>query len=67
MEKKPRRVILYPHDLLSFCATKKACYKLYNDIRDEFKLRKPKRITIFHLRIYFNLSIEDACLAVFGY
>jgi len=67
MEKKPRRVTLYPQDLHSFCATKRACYKLYNDIRQEFNLAKYKRITIFHLRDYFKLSIEDVCLAVFGY
>lgn len=66
MEKKLQRVTLYPEDLHSFCACNKARYKLYNDIRQEFNLPKTKRITIYHLRDYFNISLADARQAIFG-
>jgi hypothetical protein len=66
MEKKLPRVVLYPNDLHQFCDSEKGRYKLYNDIRKEFNLSKNKRITIFHLQCYFKISLEDACLAVFG-
>ncbi|WP_343533934.1 hypothetical protein [Pedobacter sp.] len=66
MEKKTPRVILYPDDLHNFCACDKARYKLYNHIRQEFNLPKSKRITIYHLRDYFNISLVDARQAIFG-
>lgn len=66
MKIKIPRVILYPEDLHHFASCIKACYKLYNDIRKEFGLFS-KRITIYHLRDYYGLTLEDTVHAVFGH
>lgn len=65
MENNIPRVIVYPQDLHSFASSAKARYKLYNQIREEFNLDKPKRITIYHVSEYFNLSLEHTVHAIF--
>lgn len=62
-----KRVILYPSDFLyNFCGCEKSCYNLYHDIREAFDLPKERKITIFHLRKYYNISLEEARIAIFG-
>lgn len=61
------RVVLFPADLLCFsggCA--RGSYRLYNKIRLKFKLEKSVRITIFHVRDYYQITIEDVLQAIFG-
>ncbi|RWU09887.1 hypothetical protein [Pedobacter chitinilyticus] len=62
-----KRVIIHPYDLLyHFCGCEKSCYNLYHDIRETFNLPKDRKITIFHIRDYYNISLEDARIAIFG-
>lgn len=65
MENDIPRVILYPEDFHSFASNAKARYKLYNQIREEFNLDKSKRIMIYHVSEYYNLSLENTVHAIF--
>ncbi len=66
MEAKYSRVILFPEDLQYFSGGGfRTNYRLYNDIRNKFGLDKKVRITIYHVRDYFNISLEDVIHGVF--
>ena len=60
METTSSRVLVYPADL-KFWADKsdKSVYRLYHQIQEAFGLEKEKRITIFHLRDYYHISLDD--------
>ncbi len=65
--KKPQRIILFPEDLSSFSGGgSKTLYRLYNTIREKFGLDKKIRLTIYHIRDYFKISLEDVIHAIFG-
>lgn len=67
MEVKCSRVILFPEDLRSFSGGgTKTNYRLYNDIRSAFQLSKKVRITIYHVRDYFHITLEDVIDAIFN-
>ncbi|MNK58854.1 hypothetical protein D3C87_779510 [compost metagenome] len=66
MEVTCSRVILFPEDLRSFSGGgTKTNYRLYNDIRSKFQLEKKVRITIYHVRDYFHITLEDVVHAIF--
>lgn len=66
MENCPR-IVLFPEDLSNVSGGgNKTLYRLYNTIRDSVGLRKGIRITIYHVRDYFKISLEDVIHGVFG-
>ncbi|WP_170311256.1 hypothetical protein [Pedobacter ureilyticus] len=66
MEAKRLRVVLFPEDLRSFSGGgTKTNYRLYNEIRAKFQLEKKVRITIYHVRDYFHIPLEDVIHGIF--
>ena len=63
MEVKTTRVFVYPSDLKFWLDRKsdKSVYRLYHTIQEAFQLQKERYLTIFHLRDYYRISLEDVC------
>ena len=61
MENKKRRVFVYPADLKRWAPEKsdKAVYCLYHQIQATFNLARNRCLTIFHMRDYYNVSLDD--------
>ncbi|RZL43708.1 MAG: hypothetical protein EOP00_22350 [Pedobacter sp.] len=61
------RIILFAEDLRAFSAgSDKSNYRLYKCIHTKYGLDKNARVTIYHVRDYFKISIEDVMHSVFG-
>lgn len=59
--KKPIRVFVYPADLKFWLGNKsdKSVYRLYHNIQDRFHVERDRFLTIFHLRDYCHISLDD--------
>ena len=61
MSNKKGRVFVYPADLKTWAPEKsdKAVYGLYHQIQATFNLARNRCLTIFHMRDYYNISLDD--------
>ncbi len=61
MINKKERILVYPADLKIWASSKsdKSVYRLYHQIQEAFNLDHSRDLTIFHLRDYFKISLED--------
>ncbi len=62
----PPRVVLYPEDLKPFVVgSDKNVYKLYAQIKERFNIPKNIRVTIFNVRDFYSMTIEEVIWIIF--
>lgn len=62
----PPRVVLYPTDLKPFClGSESSVYRLYDKIKTRFNIDKEARVTIFHIRDFYNITIQEVIWTIF--
>jgi len=62
----PPRVVLYPEDLKPFVlGAEKNVYKLYAQIKERFNIPKDMKVTIFNVRDFFTMTLEEVIWVIF--
>ncbi len=60
MEIKKKRVIIYPADIcLWYGISERAAYRKHRQIKIELGVSSKKPLTVFHLKNYLGILIED--------
>ncbi|MFD1631133.1 hypothetical protein [Pseudopedobacter beijingensis] len=60
MEENYTHLVIYPYDLMGiFNVNKSGAKYRYSKIKKFFDLKRGQYLTVYHLRDYINMSLED--------